>query len=70
MNNDYILGMHWIWWLSWFAFISSFLILSYNAGRKNSGTETPVDILRKRFAKGEISKEEFEEKVKEMKYLN
>lgn len=70
MNDGYILGMHWIWWLSWLAFMISFLILSYNANRKNNNTESPIDILRKRFAKGEITREEFEEKVEEMKHLN
>lgn len=34
---------------------------SYGRGPGGSGSETPMDILKTRFAKGEITKEEFEQ---------
>lgn len=62
-------GMGWIgailMFLFWIAVIAVlvFLISRFTGERKNRGDEA-LDILRKRFASGEISKEEFEEKKK------
>ncbi len=41
-----------------------FLIKLIMGGTKKEGNETPLDILKKRYAKGDINKEEFEEKKK------
>lgn len=40
------------------------VIFARNAGRSNSGTpgsETPLDVVKRRYAAGEIDKEQFEE---------
>ena len=43
-----------------------FYLLNKNDGVKSQGGETALDILKKRYAKGEISKEEFEERKKDL----
>lgn len=44
-----------------------FLIKLIVGGSKSEGkTETALDVLKKRYARGEINKEEFEEKKKDL----
>jgi putative membrane protein len=45
------------------------LLINYilkKGSQPDRSTETPVDILKKRYAKGEISKQEFEEMKKDL----
>ncbi|MBE0522036.1 MAG: SHOCT domain-containing protein [Candidatus Methanoperedenaceae archaeon] len=44
------------------------LLIKYlwEGGAPRGGTESALDVLRKRYARGEISKEEFEEKKKDL----
>ncbi|TLP39253.1 SHOCT domain-containing protein [Arcobacter arenosus] len=44
-----------------FWFIVFFLIFSFFSKDKEKKEETPLNILKKRLAKGEISKEEYDE---------
>ena len=55
-----------MWWL-WLIIIAVVLILLYSVNNSRVGSsiiskETPLDLLKKRYAKGEIDKQEFEEK--------
>ena len=43
-----------------------YLIKSVVGTKRHAEEETPLDILKKRYAKGEINKEEFEEKKKDL----
>ncbi len=63
-------GMHLIWWFVWIAFLIWVFLIPTNRADKRTRKEEPLDILRDRFARGEISKEEFEESKKLLKADN
>lgn len=43
-----------------------FLIKNISQTKSEQGAETPMEILKKRYAKGEITKEQFEEMKKDI----
>ena len=63
-NNWHFFGMHGIWWLFWIVvLIVIFLILRpYLVSKKEM--DSALEILRRKYASGEISSEEFEERKK------
>ncbi|HEY5463072.1 MAG TPA: SHOCT domain-containing protein [Hanamia sp.] len=56
--NYYWGGMHFIWWIIWILFIIWIFATPWGYRRTR---DTSYDILRKRFASGEITKEEYQE---------
>lgn len=52
-------GMNFIWWIIWILFLIWVFATPWGFRRTR---DTSYDILRKRFAAGEITKEEYEEK--------
>lgn len=61
------IGM-WVFWIVIILIVVVVIKLLVNTGSMNtrSSNETPMDILRKRYAKGEIDAEEFEKMKKEL----
>lgn len=60
--DHHFIGMHWIWWLIITAII---LLMVFDVIPRRSRIEpeeNALDILKKRFARGEIEREEFEER--------
>ena len=55
-------GMHLMWWLFWIFFWVSFLALlrPVRRGHFKQMRETPIDILQRRLAAGEITEHEYE----------
>ncbi|MGD8748957.1 MAG: SHOCT domain-containing protein [Balneolaceae bacterium] len=66
-NSHHFMGMHWIWWIITVVFIllMVFNVIPYRSQRKIE--EDAIEILRKRFARGEIEREEFEERKQVLK---
>ncbi len=60
-NNGYFGGMHFIWWGIGIFLLAWILLSRQNITPRITKDEDPLYALKKRFAKGEISKEEYEE---------
>jgi putative membrane protein len=60
----HFLGMHLIWWVLWFIFLAWIFAVPYDIPGQRNKKDSPVDILRKRFASGQITKEEYSERKK------
>jgi putative membrane protein len=63
-NGYHFGGMHMIWWFIWIFILIWIFATPYDLPGQRTNRETPLDILKKRFAKGEITQEEFDEKKK------
>ncbi len=64
--NDHFWGMHFIWWIIWIFFIIWIFATPWDIPGQRTIKDTPLDILKKRFARGEIMKEEFDDMTKQI----
>jgi len=55
-------GMGLIWWFVWMILLFWIFAVPYNIPGQRYKKDTALDILRKRFASGEIKNEEYQEK--------
>jgi putative membrane protein len=53
-----------IWWVLWIILIFWIFATPYNIPGQRKKNDSPLDILRKRFASGEITNDEYQEKKK------
>ena len=58
----YFWGMDLIWWFIWIILLFWIFATPYNIPGQRMKKDSPFDILRKRFAMGEITKEEYAER--------
>ena len=67
-SYDYSNYGYWnIFWILLFAAVILLIVwIIHRFGIKNTASETPLTILRKRFAQGKITKKELEDLKKEM----
>lgn len=64
VDNYHFLGMHFLWWLLWIIFLFWIFAIPYNIPGQRSKKDSPLDILNKRLASGEINDKEYQEKKK------
>ncbi len=56
-----------MWFIPLLVILVIYLLIKNNSQTKSEqGSETPMEILKKRYAKGEITKEQFEEMKKDI----
>ena len=73
-GDGHMVGMHWGWWIFWLVVVGFlvWLVARTTGSAANGGGSTPPlsprqspeEILRERFAKGEITEEEFRERLR------
>jgi putative membrane protein len=57
-------GMNFIWWIIWMIVIFWIFATPYNIPGQKTKKDSPLDILQKRFASGQINNDEYQEKKK------
>lgn len=64
MEHGWIGGMHMAWWVFWVLLIILFVAFMEAKPRKRTQQNSvkPIEILKRRYAEGEITTEEYEER--------
>ena len=63
-DNNHFWGMHLVWWFVWLVLLFWIFATPYNIPGQRAKKDTPLDILKKRLASGQINNEEYQEKKK------
>jgi putative membrane protein len=62
-DNNYW-GMNFIWWIIWLIVLFWIFATPYDIPGQRRRKDSPLDILQKRFASGQITNSEYQEKRK------
>ena len=73
MFHTWSFGGMWLGWIFWLVLIGAIVWMIINQSNRNRSqnqvnpqTESPIDIVKKRYAKGEITKEQFDQMKKDL----
>ena len=72
MLYNWFMGNIWFGWFFWIIIIGLIFVLIWTNTRERNkyipfdGKETAMDILKKRYAKGEITKDQFDQMKKDL----
>ena len=61
-HDGYFWGMHGLWWLFWLILLVLLFTVAPPVPKRSPRRETPLDILQRRYAAGELSTEEYEQR--------
>lgn len=59
--HDGLWGMNWIWWIVWLLFLFWIFAIPYRIPGQRYHRNSALDILNRRLANGEISRQEYDE---------
>lgn len=63
-------GMHWAWWIFWILLVAGLVWAMARSGGHPAQTEprreTPLETLQRRYAEGEITTDEYEERKRRL----
>lgn len=59
-------GMHFIWWIVWGMLLVWIFITPWDVPGQRNRSESPLDILKKRYASGEIDHEQYTQMKEEL----
>jgi len=67
-GGEHMMGM-WLWWLLAIGLIAvvAWAVMRSASRSGNGTTETPQDVLKRRYARGEIDKEEYEKRLQDLR---
>lgn len=60
--TSYFWGMDLVWWFIWLMLLFWIFATPYDIPGQRKKKDSPLDILKKRFASGEITTEEYQER--------
>ena len=60
-------GMHVVWWFIWIIFLFWIFATPFYVPFQEKKRDSPLDILKKRFASGQITETEYQERRKILK---